>query len=89
MSTDETRGDLIAVGALYFVVNLLFWLALQYLHISTLQRDLFTAKTIAVELDADNDNLRYIISMLNEHIDETDRQALDQEHVLRLFKDLR
>ena len=89
MSTSQFRGDLIAVGAIYLIINMMLWLGMQAYHIHTLKSDLYLAKTAVVELDADNDSLRDIISELNNYIDEADKQSLDQEHTLRLIKDLR
>lgn len=89
MSIQHFRGDLIAVGAIYIIINMLIWLGYQSYHINTLKADLLLAKTVAVELDADNDNLRYMIGELNIYIDEADKKTAEDEHTTRLIKDLR
>lgn len=89
MKMDELRGDLIAVGALYFVINIFIILVLQLHQLSVTKHDLLLSKTLVVELDSENDDLRYIISELNNYIDVSDKRDADTLHSDRLLKDLR
>lgn len=85
----ELRGDLIAVGALYLIINMLCWLGMQKYHIHLLKQENLQVKSIVVDMDRELDNFRYMLDSMNKYADELEAENADFKHSDKLLKDIR
>ena len=85
----ELRGDLIAVGALYLIINMLCWLGVQQYHINLLKQENLQVKSIVVDMDRELDNFRYMLDSMNKYADELEAENADFKHSDKLLKDVR
>ena len=85
----ELRGDLIAVGALYLLINMLCWLGVQQYHIHLLKQENSWVKTVVVDMDKELDNFRYMLDSMNKYADELEAENADFKHSDKLLKDIR
>lgn len=83
------ESELTIVGFVFFTVWLLINLFIKDVHISKLNSDLYTAKTIVVELSEKEDIYLEMIASLNNALDESDRNLNEYKDLERLLKDLR
>ena len=89
MKTGELRGDLIAVGAIYILLNLLAWLTLQQQHIHQLKAENLYVKSVVIDMDRQLDNFRYMLDSMNRYADSLEAENADLHHSDRLLKDVR
>lgn len=85
----ELRGDLIAVGSLYIIINMLCWLGMQQYHIHLLKQENLQVKSIVVDMDRELDNFRYMLDSMNKYADELEAENADFKHSDKLLKDVR
>ena len=85
----ELRGDLIAVGALYLLINMLCWLGVQQYHIHLLKQENNWVKTVVVDMDKELDNFRGILDSMNKYADELESENAELNHSDKLLKDIR
>ena len=85
----ELRGDLIAVGALYLIINMLSWLGVQQYHINLLKKENLWVKSVVVDMDKELDNFRYMLDSMNKYADELEAENADFKHSDKLLKDVR
>lgn len=83
------ESELTVVGFVFFTVWLLINLFIKDVHISKLNSDLYTAKTIVIELSEKEDIYLEMIASLNNALDESDRNLNEYKYLERLLKDLR
>lgn len=82
------ESELTVVGFVFFTVWLLINLFIKDVHISKLNSDLYTAKTIVVELSEKEDTYLEMIASLNTALDESERNLNEYKYLERLLKDL-
>lgn len=85
----ELRGDLIAVGALYLLINMLCWLGVQQYHIHLLKQENNWVKTVVVDMDKELDNFRDMLDSMNKYADELESENAEFHHSNKLLKDIR
>lgn len=85
----ELRGDLIAVGALYLLINMLCWLGVQQYHIYLLKQENNWVKTVVVDMDKELDNFRGMLDSMNKYADELESENAELNHSDKLLKDIR
>lgn len=85
----ELRGDLIAVGALYLLINMLCWLGVQQYHIHLLKQENNWVKTVVVDMDKELDNFRGMLDSMNKYADELESENAELNHSDKLLKDIR
>ena len=85
----ELRGDLIAVGALYLLINMLCWLGVQQYHIHLLKQENNWVKTVVVDMDKELDNFRGMLDSMNKYADELESENAELHHSDKLLKDIR
>lgn len=85
----EFRGDLIAVGALYTIINLVIWLCLQQYHIKLLKEETLFAKSVAVDLDSKLDNAFQMVNSMNEYATQLETENHELTHSEQILKDIR
>ena len=82
------ESELTVIGFVFFTVWLLINLFIKDVHISKLNSDLYTAKTIVVELSEKEDTYLEMIASLNNALDESERNLNEYKYLERLLKDL-
>ena len=82
------ESELTGRGFVIFTVWLLINLFIKDVHISKLNSDLYTAKTIVVELSEKEDTYLEMIASLNNALDESERNLNEYKYLERLLKDL-
>ena len=85
----ELRGDLIAVGALYLLINMLCWLGVQQYHIHLLKQENNWVKTVVVDMDKELENFRDMLDSMNKYADELESENAELNHSDKLLKDIR
>lgn len=85
----ELRGDLIAVGALYLLINMLCWLGVQQYHIHLLKQENNWVKTVVVDMDKELENFRDMLDSMNKYADELESENAEFHHSNKLLKDIR
>ena len=85
----ELRGDLIAVGAIYLIINMLCWLGVQQYHIHLLKQENNWVKTVVVDMDKELDNFRGMLDSMNKYADELESENAEFHHSDKLLKDIR
>ena len=85
----ELRGDLIAVGAIYLIINMLCWLGVQQYHIHLLKQENNWVKTVVVDMDKELENFRDMLDSMNKYADELESENAEFHHSNKLLKDIR
>ena len=85
----ELRGDLIAVGAIYIILNMLCWLGFQQYHLNKLKQENLYVKSIVVDMDKELDNFRDMLNSMNKYADQLEAENADFHHSDKLLKDIR
>lgn len=85
----ELRGDLIAVGALYLLINMLCWLGVKQYHIHLLKQENSWVKTVVVDMDKELENFRGMLDSMNKYADELESENAEFHHSNKLLKDIR
>ena len=85
----ELRGDLIAVGALYLIINMLCWLGVQQYNIHLLKQENLWVKSVVVDMDKELDNFRDMLNSMNKYADQLEAENADFHHSDKLLKDIR
>ena len=82
------ESELTIVGFVFFTVWLLINLFIKDVHMSKLNSDLYTAKTIVVELSEKEDTYLEMIASLNAAMDDLILDLQDYKYLEKLKKDL-